>query len=121
MRWFHDSCLASYLPVLEESHAVLAVVDVFSTLAHVSATAAGRPWVKPTIAPMVLCFLLFGSIFICEQEEGVLELVEARHPLIEANTDVAFIPNSISMKPNESSFHIITGIHLLFHILYSWM
>jgi len=40
----------------------------------------------------------------------VLEMVDARHPCIEALNSVHFIPNTINMQRETSSVQIITGV-----------
>lgn len=41
--------------------------------------------------------------------EGDVVLSESRHPCLEAQEDVTFIPNDVSMVRGESEFLIITG------------
>jgi len=58
-RWFSLFTLqvrfpGSYLPVIEEAHAVLALIDIFATLAHVSASASGSAWIRPQLSPLVM-------------------------------------------------------------------
>lgn len=38
-----------------------------------------------------------------------MELLQSRHPCMEADADTAFIPNDISFVQGEKSFYIITG------------
>ena len=40
---------------------------------------------------------------------GRLVLKEARHPCLEMQDDVSFIPNSVTFDKNGKLFHIITG------------
>lgn len=42
---------SSYMPVLEAAHALVARLDVFCSLAHVSYSAP-YPYVKPTLTPL---------------------------------------------------------------------
>lgn len=59
---------SSYMPLFEETHALLARLDVFCSLAFVSYSAP-FPYVKPELTPL---------------GEGDLILVNARHPVLEA-------------------------------------
>jgi len=81
------------MPVLEEAHQLLAELDVFSNLAHVSYSALFS-YVKPTLSPL---------------GEGNLELIQCRHPVLEAQADFTFIPNNAILSRGDSSFQIITG------------
>lgn len=38
-----------------------------------------------------------------------MELLQARHPCMEADADTAFIPNDVTFVQGEKSFYIITG------------
>ena len=55
---------------------------------------APTPYVKPTMQ---------------ERGQGDTILLEARHPCLEVQDDVTFIPNDVSLKRGESEFLIITG------------
>jgi DNA mismatch repair ATPase MutS len=52
------------------------------------------PYVKPTMQ---------------ERGQGDAVLIEARHPSLEVQDDVTFIPNDVILKRGESEFLIITG------------
>lgn len=39
-----------------------------------------------------------------------MELLQARHPCMEADADTAFIPNDVTFVQGEKSFYIITGL-----------
>lgn len=84
---------ASYCPVLETLNNVLANLDVVAALA-VSALAAPVAYVKPVMKAM---------------GEGSLELVEARHPCLEVQDGINFIPNDVKLERGVSEFLIITG------------
>lgn len=96
---------ASYTPVLQLLGTVIGHLDVIvrylitylmvltSSFAHVSINAP-IPYVKPTMHA---------------RGEGDTVLLEARHPSLEVQDDVTFIPNDVILKRGESEFLIITG------------
>lgn len=84
---------ASYCPVLETLNNVLANLDVVAALA-VSALAAPIAYVKPEVHTM---------------GEGSLQLVEARHPCLEVQDGISFIPNDVFLERDVSEFQVITG------------
>ncbi|KAG6879842.1 hypothetical protein C0992_010800 [Termitomyces sp. T32_za158] len=86
---------STYTPVLEALDNVIAHLDVILSLAHVSAHSTDA-YVKPKII-----------------EKGLstrnLILLESRHPCLEVQDDVSFIPNDVEMIKGKSELHIITG------------
>lgn len=76
-----DVC-ASYCPVIETLGEVLAMMDVMAAFADVAAHAPAE-YVRPKVVG---------------KESGEVTLVEARHPCIEAQDGVAFIPNDIALS-----------------------
>ncbi|KAI0689572.1 muts domain V-domain-containing protein [Cytidiella melzeri] len=84
---------ATYTPVLEAWNGVIAHLDVIISFAHVAVNAP-ETYVKPTVL---------------EKGSGSLVLKDARHPCLEVQDDVSFIPNDVEMIKDESEFHIITG------------
>jgi DNA mismatch repair protein MSH2 len=95
---------SSYCPVLQQLGAVIGHLDVIVryppildgfnvSFAHVSVNAP-IPYVKPTMD---------------ERGQGDTILIEARHPSLEVQDDVTFIPNDVILKRGESEFLIITG------------
>ncbi|KAL4247478.1 DNA mismatch repair protein MSH3 [Abortiporus biennis] len=84
---------STYAPVLEEWNGLLAHLDVIISFAHVAVNAP-EAYVKPTVL---------------EKGGGSLSLKEARHPCLEVQDDVSFIPNDVEMIKDESEFQIITG------------
>ncbi|TFY67631.1 hypothetical protein EVG20_g3870 [Dentipellis fragilis] len=87
------SIASTYTPVLELLNGVLAHLDVILSFAQVAVNAP-EVYVKPTII---------------EKGTGDLILKEARHPCLEVQDDMSFIPNDVEMVKNESEFQIITG------------
>ncbi|KZO98513.1 putative DNA mismatch repair protein MSH2 [Calocera viscosa TUFC12733] len=84
---------ATYTPVLETLDNLIAHLDVILSFAHVSVNAP-IPYVKPTMS---------------EKGTGNIVVKEARHPCLEVQDDVNFIPNNHEMIKGESDFQIITG------------
>ncbi|KAJ8701458.1 MSH2 protein [Pleurotus ostreatus] len=84
---------ATYTPVLDLLDTVIAPLDVIVSFAHVSVNAP-EPYVKPTVV---------------ERGSGNLILRDARHPCLEVQDDISFIPNDIEMIRDKSEFQIITG------------
>ena len=83
---------ATYCSALEQLNVILAELDVLLSFAYVSGTAP-TPYVKP----------------IMKDEQGELRIEEGRHPCLEVQEDISFIPNDTIMVPGESEFLIITG------------
>ncbi|PCH44977.1 DNA mismatch repair protein [Wolfiporia cocos MD-104 SS10] len=84
---------ATYAPVLESWNNVLAHLDVVVSFAHVAVNAPDT-YVKPKIQ---------------EKGAGNLILRDARHPCLEVQDDISFIPNDVEMIKDKSEFQIITG------------
>ncbi|KIM42345.1 hypothetical protein M413DRAFT_444770 [Hebeloma cylindrosporum] len=82
---------ATYCPVLETLNNIVAHMDVIVSFAHVSANAQ---YVKPQVA---------------EKGSSDLILKEARHPCLEVQDGINFIPNDVEMIKEKSEFQIITG------------
>ncbi|KAH8551569.1 muts domain V-domain-containing protein [Umbelopsis sp. PMI_123] len=85
--------VATYCPIMESLGSLIAHLDVIVSFAHVSVMAP-IPYVRPTLHPI---------------GEGNVLLEEARHPCLEVQDDVAFIPNDVKLVRDESEFQIITG------------
>ncbi|EPQ31019.1 uncharacterized protein PFL1_01208 [Pseudozyma flocculosa PF-1] len=85
---------STYCPPLEQLNVVVAQLDVIVSFAHVSDNAP-VPYVKPKV-----------------EEKGKsadLRIHEARHPCLEVQDDINFIPNDTEMVKGESEFLVITG------------
>ncbi|KAI9458862.1 DNA mismatch repair protein [Lactarius psammicola] len=87
------SIASTYTPVLESLNGVLAHLDVILSFAHVAVNAP-EAYVKPTVV---------------EKGTGDLVLKDARHPCLEVQDDISFIPNDVEMVKDKSEFQIITG------------
>ncbi|KAJ1650003.1 MSH2 protein [Dispira simplex] len=83
--------VASYCSVLEALNATLAHLDVILSFALTSVQAP-IPYVRPTVT-----------------QGGDLDLVGARHPCLEVQDDVSFIPNDVRLTRKEVEFQVITG------------
>lgn len=83
---------SSYSPPLEQLNVVLAQLDVIISFAHVAVNAP-TPYTRPEIAA----------------RGAPLVLKESRHPCLEVQEDVHFIPNDVSLIPNDSEFLVVTG------------
>ncbi|CAO3586126.1 unnamed protein product [Absidia cylindrospora] len=85
--------VATYCPMLESLGALTAKLDVIISFAHVSMMAP-TPYVRPTVHP---------------RGQSDVVLVEARHPCLETQNNVQFIPNDVKLIRDASEFVIITG------------
>jgi len=83
----------SYAPVLEAATAFISELDAFSSMAHLAVSAPGV-YVCPTLTPA-------GS--------GDVRVTGGRHPVMEMQEGVTFIPNDYVMERDASRFQIVTG------------
>ncbi|CAG8697897.1 15282_t:CDS:10 [Acaulospora morrowiae] len=84
---------ASYCPTLEILNDLLAHLDVVVSYAHVSVQAP-IPYVRPKVF---------------EKGEGQVVLSNSRHPCLEIQDEVSFIPNNVRLIKDRSELLIITG------------
>ncbi len=85
----------TYVPVLERASQLIAELDVLASLAHV---AAFNPfgYCKPDMTDS-------------DDDGHGISLKEARHPCVELQDNVDFIPNDVDLIYGSSSFLLVTG------------
>lgn len=88
------SIAAGYCPPLEQLNTIIATLDVIVAFAHVSVNSP-LPYVRPEVIDL--------------GQHGSVDVREARHPCLEVQEDLKFIPNDVEMKTGESEFLVITG------------
>ena len=86
----------TYCPVLEKASLIISEVDVLCSFSYV-ASHNPHGYCRPVMTDGV------------EDSVHGVKLTNARHPCVELQDGVEFIPNSYEMIFGESSFHIITG------------
>ncbi|KDN35895.1 DNA mismatch repair protein [Tilletiaria anomala UBC 951] len=99
------STASSYCAPLEQLNIILAELDVLLSFAYVSGSAP-IPYTKPL---MVDSSSSFGNGQGSDGTSPTLKIEEGRHPCLEVQEDISFIPNDTVMEPQDSEFLIITG------------
>jgi len=84
----------SYVDVLTVGARACGELDCLASFAHLAAT-SGSPYVRPTMTDV--------------EDGGQIELLGARHPCVEVQENVDFIPNDYVLTKGQSNFQIITG------------
>lgn len=84
---------STFSEVFEEVSGILARLDVLAGFADIAACAPIE-YTRPQIRPM---------------EDGNIEIFNGRHPCVEVQDNVSFIPNDTQLLKGTSYFHIITG------------
>jgi DNA mismatch repair protein MutS len=87
-----DKCLP-YLELLQKVGKEVAVLDILSGFAHLAKT---RNYVEPTIYD-------FG------QKDGLIEIKNGRHPIVETISQEEFVSNDTSMNLKDSRMCVLTG------------
>ncbi|KAI0296042.1 muts domain V-domain-containing protein [Russula brevipes] len=88
------SIASTYSPVLELLNGVLAHLDVILRSPRPCCCKCPEVYAKPTIF---------------EKGTGDLVFKDVRHPCLEVQDDMSFIPNDVEMVKDKSEFQIITG------------
>jgi MutS domain III len=87
---------ATYAPVLLRLAEALAPLDVLVALAHVAAHATTGPYCRPELTDS-------------DAAGAGIHLIQARHPCVERQEAVDFIPNDYHLVLGESNVLIVTG------------
>jgi DNA mismatch repair protein MSH2 len=89
------SVAVTYIPVLERASSIIAELDVLSSLAHVAAYSPNG-YCRPEMTD--------------GEEDGLgIQLKAARHPCVELQENVDFIPNDFQLTYGSSCFLLVTG------------
>ncbi|MQM09561.1 hypothetical protein Taro_042438 [Colocasia esculenta] len=104
-----------YCIVFETFASILSELDVLASFADL-AVSCPTPYTRPDITPSFMqffCFAIVEEVFISAsqvlQDEGDIILEGSRHPCVEAQDGINFIPNDCTLVRGKSWFQIITG------------
>lgn len=92
--------IASYIPVAEDLSRLFVHLDILMSFAEISCNAP-IPYVRPTIK---------------SSEYGKIIMKNMRHPCLEVQEGISFMPNDIDFDRKKKSFYVITGPVNLFLI-----
>ncbi|VVC24381.1 Hypothetical protein CINCED_3A020689 [Cinara cedri] len=84
---------SSYSATLLNLSRILAQLDVLTSFAMLAASSL-HPYVRPILHP---------------QGTGLLDLKQMRHPCVELQDSVSYIPNDAYFEQNKCTFNVITG------------
>ncbi|CRK92120.1 CLUMA_CG005717, isoform A [Clunio marinus] len=87
---------SGYSTPLMNLNNLLATLDVFVSLAEVATNSPGE-YVRPKMYP---------------ENERILSVNTLRHPCLECQDDINFIPNDVNLKENDTHMYIITGANI---------
>lgn len=90
------SVAATYVDVLHRADAAIGLLDAISALAHL-ASYSPHGYCRPILTDT------------SDDDSGSIELVQARHPCVELQENIEFIPNDIKLVFGQSSFLLVTG------------
>lgn len=90
-KFLYDALLTQIIPQIVELQKTASSIAEIDVLACFAERARALSWVKPALVP----------------EEG-LEIIAGRHPVVEANTSQAFVPNDCTFNANTRML-LITG------------
>jgi len=85
--------VASYLPILHQSASIIGAIDCLMAFARTVASSPGR-YCRPTMST---------------DKPGLLKVSNGRHPCVELQSSVRFIPNDYSFSRLEGRFTLLTG------------
>ena len=85
----------TFVEVWEGVANLLSELDVLAAFADLSTSDPSKPFVRPEILEA--------------DGGGEVVLVDCRHPCLEAQEGVEFVPNTCRLVPGESLFTIVTG------------
>ncbi|XP_070496738.1 DNA mismatch repair protein spellchecker 1 [Chironomus tepperi] len=88
--------VAGYSAPLMNLNHIIAVLDLFLGLANVVQNSPGC-YVRPEIYPA---------------SERILQIEELRHPCLECQDDIQYIPNSVDLQADKNELLIITGSNI---------